>query len=78
MKINFGKNGVLGLIIGLIVGLLLGVFGLVLFLVIGIIYYFLLAKNKDDAMNFIIFGLIGAIIGIIISVIIWSATGLIK
>ena len=62
MGINFGKHGILGLIVGLLLGFFLTIlFGIIVILVIGLILY--LMNKNDDYMSLLIFGVIGAIIG---------------
>ena len=56
----------IGLILGLIAATFLGFIGLAIVIVIALIIFFVSNKSQDDILNFIVFSLIGFVIGLII------------
>ena len=56
----------MGLIVGLLSGYLLNIFGILVVIVVWVILAYALKKSKDESHSFLIFGLIGWIIMLII------------
>ena len=59
--------------VGLLATILLGFIGLAIVIIIMLIIYFVTDKSKDDLMNFVVFALIGFVIGVIINILIIAA-----
>jgi len=67
LAISFqNKYSMIGLILGLIAATFLGFIGLAIVIVIALIIFFVSNKSQDDILNFIVFSLIGFVIGLII------------
>jgi len=60
-------------LVGLLATILLGFIGLAIVIIIMLIIYFVTDKSKDDLMNFVVFALIGFVIGVIINILIIAA-----
>jgi hypothetical protein len=67
------KYSIIGLVVGLLATILLGFIGLAIVIIIMLIIYFVTDKSKDDLMNFVVFALIGFVIGVIINILIVAA-----
>ena len=60
------KYSIIGLILGILSPFLLIYYGILLIIVVAVIIYFVTDKSMDDTLNFLIFGVIGFIIGMAI------------